>query len=97
MTFDQLQKFANSPELHVRQIALTREGARQILAEHEREIANLTTAPEPFDIPEERADEGKFAVRKFGDYAKARADEHVVFEQTGRRTTAALRESTESI
>ena len=54
MTLDQLQKFVDSTELHVRQIALTREGARQILAEHEQEIANVTTAPKSFEIPVER-------------------------------------------
>lgn len=97
MTLDQLQKFADSTELHVRQIALTREGARQILAEHEREIANVTTAPKSFEIPDERADEGRFAMRKFGAYAKAHADEHLIFEQTGQRTTAAIREFGESV
>lgn len=97
MTFAQLQAFANSPDLHIRQIALTREGARQILAEHEREIANVTTAPKSFDIPEDRADEGRFAPRKFGAYAKAHADEHMIFEETGRRTTAAIRECGESV
>ena len=39
MNIDQLRAFANSDELHIRQIALTREAARAIIAEHEREVA----------------------------------------------------------
>ena len=39
MTLDQLRKFADSRETHIRQIALTREAARAIIAEHDAEVA----------------------------------------------------------
>lgn len=46
MTFEQLQMFINSPA-HVTQIALTKSAARQLLAEHEREVGK----PDPgFEI-----------------------------------------------
>lgn len=70
MTLDDLRKFANSTDGWVRQIPITREAARAIVAEHEREVAkNLEPA---FEIPER--DDGKFAGRMFGVYAKAEAD-----------------------
>lgn len=38
MTLDQIRAFAESRDQSIRQIALTKEGARQIIAEHEREV-----------------------------------------------------------
>lgn len=39
MTLDQIRAFANSTEGHINKLALTREAARAIVAEHDREVA----------------------------------------------------------
>lgn len=38
MTLDQLRAFANSTEGHIHKLALTREAARALIAEHELEV-----------------------------------------------------------
>jgi len=58
VTLDQLRAFANSDEQHIHKLALTREAARALIAEHELEVGkNLEPA---FEI-RERADEGRMA------------------------------------
>jgi hypothetical protein len=52
MTLDQLRKFANSSDGWVKQIALTKDAARQLIAEHEREIGHQDRG---FDIPVRRS------------------------------------------
>ena len=53
MTFDQLRAFAFSTESHIHQIALTKSGATQLLAELARELGK----PEPgFEINIRRSD-----------------------------------------
>ena len=52
--------------------------------------ALINPEPESFEPPAERADEGKFASRKFATYAKAHAYEHMIFEETGQLTMAAI-------
>ena len=47
MTFDQLKAFVAAPD-HVRQIALTKAAARQLIAEHEREVGHQDRG---FEIP----------------------------------------------
>lgn len=91
MTFDQLQKFADSKDDHIRQVALTREGARRLLAEHVREIENVSMAPRQFE-PTDR-DDGKFAMQTFGRIGKVHETERLLFESTGLRTTAGIREA----
>lgn len=70
MNIDQLRAFANSDEQHINKLALTREAARAIVAEHDREVAKNLDAG--FEIPER--DDGKHAARMFGVFAKAEAD-----------------------
>lgn len=54
--------------------------------------ALINPEPESFELPAERADEGKFASRKFAAIASCRADEELLFEETGLRTTAGAAE-----
>ena len=71
MTLDQLRAFANSRETHINKLALTREAARSIIAEHDAEVAK-NQEPRGFEIRER--DDGRFAPRLFGVFAKAEAD-----------------------
>ena len=48
MTLDQLRKFAASADGWVKQIALTKDAARQLIAEHERELGRPERG---FEIP----------------------------------------------
>jgi hypothetical protein len=58
MTLDQLKKFANSSDGWVTQIALTKAAARQLIAEHEREVGK----PQPgFEINTDRAETPAYA------------------------------------
>ena len=69
MTLDQLRQFANSSDGWVTQIALTKSAARQLLAEHEREVGRQ----EPGFEPRER-DDSKHAASMFARFATAEAD-----------------------
>ena len=69
MNLAQLKAFAQSTDGHIRQIALTKDAARQLLAEHEREVGK----PEPGFEPRER-DDSKHAASMFARFASAEAD-----------------------
>lgn len=92
MRIDQLRAFANSADLSWNRIALTREAARALVVEHDREIA----ASQPgagFQLPEERANEGRFSSRLFASIASMRADEARIAEDSGMFTRAGVVEA----
>lgn len=91
MTIDDLRKFADSAEGHIRQIALTKEAARAIVREHDREVNAASNDPELF-APRERADEGRYAARQYAGIAAVLADEARIAAEGGGMTTAAMRE-----
>lgn len=62
MTLDQIRAFANSRETHIRQIALTKEAARQIIDEHEREMNAAIGDALLFEIDHKRADAKPYAI-----------------------------------
>lgn len=88
MTLDQVRKFAESRDLSVRQIALTKEAARSIIAEHEREVNAAIGEGLLFDLRDR--DDSQHVSKSFARIAACLADEERVFGQTGLRTTAAL-------
>ena len=55
-SLDQIRAFAESRDLSIRQIALTKEGARQIIDEHEREMNAAIGDALLFEIDHKRAD-----------------------------------------
>lgn len=50
MTLDQLRAFANSDEQHVTKLALTKEAARALIREHDREVNAASDDPLLFDL-----------------------------------------------
>jgi hypothetical protein len=87
MTLDQVRAFANSRDQSIRQIALTKEGAKALIREHDREVNAAAGDPMLFE-PKDRADEGKFVAEQFGRIAACLADEERLFGETGQRTRA---------
>ena len=73
MTLDQVRAFANSKDLSIRQIALTKEGARQIIREHDREVNAAAGDPALFE-PKDR-DDSQYVSQQFGRIAACLADE----------------------
>lgn len=89
MTLDQVRAFANSKDLSIRQIALTKEGARQIIREHDREV-NAASGDSDLFEPKDR-DDSKYVSQQFGRIAACLADEAKLMGE-GLETTAGKRE-----
>lgn len=86
MTLDQVRAFANSKDLSIRQIALTKEGARALIREHDREVN--AAAGDTFLFEPRDRDDGKFASHTFARIVACVADEKRLFEETGALTAA---------
>jgi hypothetical protein len=86
MTLDQLRTFASSSDQSIIKIALTKDAARALIREHDREVNAASNDPALFE-PKDR-DDSAFIAGQFAKIHQVQADETRLYEATGLRTTA---------